>query len=343
MAVDLTGGISPEREQVFASRPEGEGIRDAVNVWIEESAGAFAMRIGVEAVSELWDNHQVWLDIAFANGRVLVVRDHFPTHSPIGPEGEPTVLGAGPLRFRCIEPFRKWAVSFDGKAVETTATDLIKGSLEPDLPQRDVSFEIDMEMAAPPWRSGTLLHESAVVMEGDQGEYMSPRYEQLFRARGTMRIAGEAFDFTANGLRIRRQGFRKFEGFWGHSWQSALFPSGKAFGCCIYPPREDGAPNFNEGFIFTGDGGLQPVRVTQAPWLERLVASGDNARVVLQTVDGRTITIEGETFINTRSLGAKELPADFPIVQQAHAHYSWDGEATVGMIERSSLPSKMKL
>src|SRR5437867_5092904 len=101
MAVDLSGGISREREFVFAERPQGEGIRDAVNVWIEEANATFAMRIGVEAVTEEWDNHQVWLDIAFASGRVLIVRDHFATHSPIGPDGQPTTLGSGPLYFRC--------------------------------------------------------------------------------------------------------------------------------------------------------------------------------------------------------------------------------------------------
>lgn len=342
MAVDLSGGISRDRELVFAERPQGEGIRDAVNVWIEESNAAFAMRIGVEAVSDLWDTHQVWLDIAFASGRVLVVRDHFATLSPIGPEGQPTVLGSGPLRFRCVEPFRTWTASFDGEAIETTATDLISGSLAPDLPRCSVTFEVEMEMAAPPWQPGSLVKEAGQALQGEQGEFMSPRYEQLFRATGRMRIAGDPFDFTGNGLRIRRQGFRKFEGFWGHAWQSALFPSGKAFGCNIYPPRE-GVANYNEGFIFSGDGTLKPVQVVKAPWLTRLVTSGDGVTVVLQAADGETITIEGETFINTRSLGAKELPADFPIVQQAHARYSWDGETTVGMVERSSPPSKMQL
>ena len=85
------------------------------------------------------------------------------------------------------------------------------------------------------------------------------------------------------------------------------------------------------------------MQVVKAPWLKRLVAGGDDVTVVLQAADGETITIEGETFINTRSLGDKVLPADFPIVQQAHARYKWDGEETVGMVERSSQPSKMQL
>ena len=64
MAIDLTGGLSIEREYVFAERP-GPEVRDACNVWLEEENGAFAMRIGIEAVAEDWDNHEIWLDIAF--------------------------------------------------------------------------------------------------------------------------------------------------------------------------------------------------------------------------------------------------------------------------------------
>lgn len=64
---------------------------------------------------------------------------------------------------------------------------------------------------------------------------MSPRYEQLFRCTGTLTLDGETRRFNANGLRIRRTGFRAFAGFWGHCWQSATFPDGRAFGFNIYP------------------------------------------------------------------------------------------------------------
>jgi hypothetical protein len=58
MAIDLTGGQPVERDYVFAERP-GPEVRDAVNFWVEEVNGAFAMRIGVEAVAEEWDAHEI--------------------------------------------------------------------------------------------------------------------------------------------------------------------------------------------------------------------------------------------------------------------------------------------
>jgi hypothetical protein len=33
-------------------------------------------------------------------------------------------------------------------------------------------------------------------------------------------------------------------------WQSALFPSGRGFGDLAYPPRPDGSPSYNEGYLF---------------------------------------------------------------------------------------------
>ena len=46
---------------------------------------------------------------------------------------------------------------------------------------------------------------------------------------------GKDVEFTGGALRIRRKGVRKLQEFFGHAWQSAVFPSGKAFGYIAYP------------------------------------------------------------------------------------------------------------
>ena len=46
---------------------------------------------------------------------------------------------------------------------------------------REVSFEIDLWPAVPPMISGTLSKASAALMSGEQGSFISPRYEQLCR------------------------------------------------------------------------------------------------------------------------------------------------------------------
>ena len=142
---------------------------------------------------------------------------------------------------------------------------------------------------------------------------------------------------------------RRLEGFWGHCWQSALFPSGRAFGYA-YPPRPDGQPTFNEGYLFAGDGDLIPARVVDAPWLTKLQPLGEDVSVVLQTSDG-AVRIEGETVLSTHDItDPSEIPADqlaklanwtFPALQQAGVRYRWDGEETYGMLERSSPMDKL--
>ena len=342
MAIDLSGGLPVERDYVFGERP-GPEVRDAANIWLEEENGAFAMRIGVEAVAEEWDAHEIWLDIAFPDGRVLSSRERFKTLPAIGPEGKPTILGSGPLALRCVEPFKHWKATFaEHPVAELTAEQLIADVFPEEPPMRAVSFDIDIFPAAPPLISGTLTADSQKLMSGEQGSFISPRFEQLCRARGVLVIDGERREFKGQALRIKRQGVRKFEGFWGHCWMSALFPSGRAFGVNTFPPRADGQPSFNEGFIFDGDGALKPARAVEAPWMRRLMTGGENVPLVLETHDGQRVSIEGVTFVNCRSRGHGSLPASFPVVQQAHARYRWAGEEACGMIERSTLRDQME-
>lgn len=347
MAIDLTGGLPPARDYVFAARPEPD-VRDAVNIWLQEENGDFAMRVGIEGLAEDWEAHEIWLDIAFPDGRVFSARERFPSHPAIGPEGNPTILGAGPLEFRCVAPFKHWSCNFKPHPVtELTAAQLIADAWPEHPPLRQIAFGIDFFPAAPPLISGTLTADSVALMSGEQGSFISPRFEQLCRAQGFLDIDGERRAFKGQVLRIKRQGVRKFEGFWGHCWQSALFPSGRAFGINVFPPRADGKPSFNEGFVFDGDGTLKPARAVTMPWMTKLLEAGEDVPLVLETADG-LIKIQGTTYINCRSRGgaggkASDVPSTFPIVQQAHAHYTWDGETATGMIERSTLRGQMEM
>ena len=347
MSIDLTGGLPLTREQVFADRPDDPEMRDSASFWIMADDGELALpRIGLEAVAARWDTHDIQVNVAFPGGRVYRLRAGFPALSPIGSDGAPTVLGAGGLAFRCTEPFRTWTVDFEGQAVQTSSADLVAGRREG--PLVDVAFEVETTMAVPPWIQGALQHDAGERLATSvEGALMGgPRYEQLFRAVGRLRIDGnEERRFTGSGLRIRRQGVRKLAGFWGHAWQSALFPSGKAFGYLAYPPRADGQPTFNEGFLFHGDGELVPARVIDAPWLRRLQALGEDASFILETADG-PVRVEGETVFsmhdihhNDEMASTKEMMAempDFPALQQAGVRYRWDGEQAYGMLERSS-------
>lgn len=344
MAIDLTGGLDPSREYLFAERPDNPEMRDAVNMWVSDDRGVVGIpRFAVEALSAEWDRHMISVNIAYPDGRVYLVRDHGDSHSPIGPEGKPTILGAGPLQFRCIEPFVRWDVSFKGEAEAMTTLEQMNGALPGDGPMVDVEFQLETTMAVPPWIQGTMSKEAAEVLSGgDEADAMGgDRFEQLCRVKGMLRVGDEVHDFSGSGLRIRRQGVRNISEFWGHCWQSALFPSGKAFGYNAYPPRDDGKPTYNEGYIFDGDGELIPARVIKAPWLSKLAPYGDDVSCVLETGRGN-IEIEGETFVSTFAMGRPNMPPNFPVLQQTGVRYRWDGEETYGMMERSIRKEKIE-
>ncbi len=235
-------------------------MRDSVSFWTFDEAGAVGLpRVGIEAVASNWDSHNVQVNVAFADGRVYRLREDAPSRPVNGLDGKPSVLGAGPLAFTCVEPFSVWTMTFDGKAIATSSADLVAG--RKDGPLVDVRFEVEAKPAVPPWVQGTLQADADSALKTSiEGDLMGgPRYEQLFRATGSVTVGGEAHTFTGSGLRIKRQGVRKLEGFWGHCWQSALFGSGRAFGYIAYPPRPDGQPTFNEGYVYLrGDGELIP-------------------------------------------------------------------------------------
>jgi hypothetical protein len=197
-------------------------------------------------------------------------------------------------------------------------------------------------MAAPPWLMGGMTPEAARKMRsGDASALMGGvRYEQLCRVAGTVRIDGSERSVTGTGMRVRRQGVRNMGAATGHCQHSALFPSGRALGAIAFAPQPDGSQSFNEGFVIDGDGRKHAATIHEAPWMTRLQASGEAVPIVLQT-DRSIIRIESETMLSTFDHHLFEM-ADSSILQQGVARYVWDGEETIGLIERCTLRDRLE-
>jgi len=344
MAIDLSGGLAAEREFVFAEQPGDPDMRESVNIWAwDEGDDVGFPRIGIEAVADQWETHDVQVNIAFADGRVLNIFEPGKVHDPLGGDGKARVLGAGPLTFELLEPFEHWRMRLDGLAVDNHVDRQMRGGRPTGAATVPLELEIDIRSVVPPWENGALRADAArVLAEQEEGDLMGgPRYEQLFRMTGRLRVGAHERAVRGGGLRVRRQGVRRLPRFWGHAWQSSVFPSGRAFGYITYPEREDGKPTYNEGYLFDGDGVLVPARVVEAPWLRRMVPRGQQVRVVLGTDDGRTETIVGETLVSTFSAIPVTGEFAFPVLHQAIVRYTWGDESANGMMERSTLPDQM--
>jgi hypothetical protein len=334
----MSNGLTPEHDLFFAEKPDDPEMRESTSIWLFEENGEFALpRIGIEAEAKVWDNRVHQANFALGGGRILDGLGAGPGPSPFGPDGRPTIFGAGPLTFRCLEPFRRWAMTYDGTAVDGTVDQQIHRALDREN-RVPVRIDVEMEMATPAWVHDYSPEKVAKMSDGERAEAQSMglgwRLEHTFRGEGSLTVDGGTREFRCVGSRIKRQSVRPLMSFRGHCWQSALFPDGRAFGFITYPPAGDGSEPMNDGYIYQ-DGKMHPARATKIPWLRRLLEEGDDVSLEMESALGPT-RIEASTALTTYRImsTADGLPVDFNL-HQGGARYTWDGMTSYGMIERS--------
>ncbi|HEY9544790.1 MAG TPA: hypothetical protein VIR56_02215 [Solimonas sp.] len=343
-ARQLSNGFALDKDRVLPSQPEHPEMRESVSIWLFEENGEFAFpRGGIEAESQSWDDRLLQANFSFADGRVLSGAGRGRAPSPIDNEGKPSIIGAGSLQFRCVEPFQRWTMCFDGPARDGHVAEQIDGSFKAKPLTTKVKLDVEMTMATPAWGqafSSDTSKMSAQEAANAQAMGLGYRFEHHFRAQGMLEIDGRRRDFRGTGTRIHRQSIRRLDGFFGHCWLSALFPDGRAFGCLAYPPRSgESEYSYNDAVVYQG-GKLYPARIVKAPFLQRLVFAGDDVSVELESELGRT-RIEGITTLSTFRIGNPEI--DGLNLQQGGARYTWDGQTTYGMVERSSHESLTRI
>jgi hypothetical protein len=331
----LSSGLAPEQDYTLAKKPDNPEMRESASVWLYDESGAFGFpRGGVEAVAASWEHRDFQANFAFPGGRVLDGNGAGPAASPIGPEGRPNVLGAGSMTFSCVEPFRRWKMVFDGPAKDGPVMLQVANKLPSDGKDTHVRLEAEMTMAAPAWVQDNTADTSKMTkaqVADAESMGLGLRFEQLFRANCRLQVDGKSREFKATGLRIHRKSIRRLEGFYGHVWQSALFPDGRAFGSLIYPPRPDGTPGYNEAFIFQ-NGRVYKAKVVKAVFINRIVPEGEDVSLELESELGLT-RIQGTSCLSTFMVNNPRWP-NFSL-QQGGVRYGWDGQSAYGMIERS--------
>jgi prepilin-type processing-associated H-X9-DG protein len=326
---ELRNGLELDKDLVFPEKPSHPEMRESTSIWMFDATGAFGFpRMGVEAEASCWDNRLFQANFAFADGRVMNGAGRGAPPSPFGSDGKPSVIGAGAISFRCLEPFRRWSMTFDGPAIDGHVSQQIARTLDPNR-RTHVRLEAEMTMQTPAWIQAS--DEKNATLE-DTLMGLGYRFEHLFRAEGVLHVDGAAHAFKGTGLRIHRQSIRRLEGFFGHCWQSALFPDGRAFGFITYPPKSDGTETYNEGYIYQ-HGRMFKAKAVKAPWLRRIVPAGDDVSVELESELGRT-RIEGTTTLATFRVGNPDIGG--LNLQQSGVLYRWGEASAYGMIERSS-------
>lgn len=338
LSAELTAGLALEDDYFFGDKPNFDWLREGCSFWFFDDAGNFAIpRIGIEAEPHSWENRRYSANFAFPDGRVLLDQGVGEIHSPFDRAGGSAVLGAGPLSFQCIEPFRQWRVIYDGVAVDSHVDRQISGDVDLDC-KIPLKYELDITMVVPPWLQDVSPENFSTWGKGKQRDALSVglgwRFEQMLRGTGKLHLDGESREFTFSGMRVKRRSVRT-DGLFlrGHCWQCAVFPDGRAFGYLSYPPHQDGFEPWSEGFIYQ-DGKMYQATPLKMPWLNDIAASGQDVSLELMSDLGVT-RISGTTVNSTWGISRGAL-AGFAL-QQTGVAYSWDGTKSYGMLERSKM------
>lgn len=331
------GGLKPEDDFFLAEPPEFSWIREGASFWIYDDEGRFGIpRFGIEAEPVSWENRRYQANFTLPGNRVLIDDGGAPMHEVMDRSGNPAVLGAGPLSMHCIEPWKRWAVAFDGEVHDTTLESQIAGTAN-DAPRVPLRYEIELEMKVPAYLQDCSPEAFVKRGTGERRDSLSVglgwRIEQLFSGEGWYELGGKRESFSCSGMRVKRRSVRT-DGLFlrGHCWQTALFPDGRAFGYLAYPTHADGSEGWNYGFIWQ-DGRMYPAKAKVMPWLRDANAEQQDVSLELESELGTT-RIGGVTTLSTMRVARSDL---FGLsLEQTGVRYDWDGQTAYGMLERSS-------
>lgn len=284
--LDLSSGLPAEKESVVSERPTEPFWAENLLFALYDPRADVGFWLHLGSVPNEWD---MWED------RVLVCLP--------GDEGVLTMWGyyytpqqrkpAGPnLAFRCIEPFKRWKLTFDGFAQHVSNTDMQNG-LVPDGLRKRLVIDLEVDCATPVWDAHTSANG-----EGGKGEmttqgWAKEHYEQLCRARGQVRVDKATYDIDATGWRDHSRGPRgggTGQPWGGHVIASCLYESGKAFVFSSYW-RPDGLITLEGAAVVDRDGTLHAAEVLEPPRLKDLQFSGECLPVRLRWAGGAIDTV----------------------------------------------------
>ena len=336
-ARDLSSGLDASRE--FALRDAAELERFAENFLVVTYDPK--LDIGLWLHLGTWPDDfgiyedQVLISLPGDGGQLCM----FAYHRPLTEERP---AGAN-LKFRCIEPFRCWSVSFDGLVTPCSDAEMRSGRVR-DGAKELARIELTLTMQAPVWDA----HQSASSRHGGgsmaEQVWASSHYQQLYTAQGQITLRGETHGFAGTGMRDHSRGRRGhgMDQWGGHVLATAWFPeSRRGFGLQrMWTP--EGRITLDTAFVVI-DGHLHHAAAVESPKLEKLISRGESLQVVLKSDLGehrmRCMTLRTHFTTPQNPLGmayGADLSGPYGIYAPGHARWEWDTAIGYGLMERSA-------
>lgn len=236
-------------------------------------------------------------------------------------------IAAGNAFLTMVEPFKQWRIDYLGLLQKIAGPQADDDSVKGDKPLLS-RMDLTVNIQSPPIEQGT---------QGDRGEIASSgttprtalRYEQLCRIQGTVQIGSREIDVDAYGMRSHRCNSASIydSGAVGHTWATALFPSGRGFHLLSYQIEPKAEVGFLYGHYFDGTD-YHEAEVLRFPYYTGEEGT-EQARLVM-LLDGKPLEIELESYTPLVNLA----PTGYRLTRAA-ARFVMDGEVGGGVLERS--------
>jgi len=334
-ASDFSNGLPIEKESVVSERPTEPFWCENLLFALSDPKTDVGFWLHLGSIPNEWDIWEERFVIALPGDEGLLSWIGY-YHTP--QERKP----AGPgLAFKCVEPFRRWKVTFDGFATHVPTADMQNG-LAKQGPHKRLVFDLDIECTTPVWDAHMSAHGKGGKGEMVSQNWAKEHYEQMYFARGEMRVGDKTYPINGSGWRDHSRGPRGGSGgepFGGHVIAGAQFPSGRAFIFSTYW-RPDGKITLEGGCVVDKDGTFHPAEVVAPPRVPTLQMSGEKIPVRLRWDGGQL-----ETHIETRRSiwfsMQKTLPLGLLMEGRGQTYVlnfgpvEWDGEVGEVYIERS--------
>jgi hypothetical protein len=332
--VDYSSGLSPAREAMIAEMPSEPFWTENIMFALYDETADVGFWLHLGSIANDWG---MWEDrtIVSLPGDEGVL--HMAAYHLTPQERKPA---GSNLAFKCIEPFRRWKITFDGFAWLHSNSSMAAG-VSAQGPRRRLAFELDVECASPVWDAQTSAHSATGKGGMDTQSWAKEHYEQLFRTTGRMTLDGKDTPIRGTGWRDHSRGPRGGGGgdpWGGHMIAGCIFPSGRSFIFSRYY-RTDGRINLEGGCVFDSDGVFHHVEVVTAPRLEALQMSGEELPFELKWSGGRlqsTIITKRSVWIPLFKGGiGADLSGRGLIYAVNFGSCEWDGEIGYPYLERS--------
>lgn len=341
--IDWSGGLSPEKEKSTLTAPTEPFWCENLLFCPYDPKSDIGMWLHLGTVPNDW---YLWEDrvmIALPGDEgMLSMWAYYPTATENKPAG-------ANLKMRCLEPFRRWSVSFDGFADYISKEELNRGGLAaPSSRRRRLVIELETEMVCPVWDAQSRAHSAEGKGDMTTQGWAKEHYEQMYRAKGTVRLDDKTYPFDGMGWRDHSRGPRgggTGQPWGGHVIAGGVWPSGRsAIFSCYWRP--DGLITLEGAQVTEKDGTTRSATFIDPPRVNALIFRDEVLKTTLKHADGEarlTLTTDKSMWTSMpmqQAVGIDRSGTGLTYVLN-YGKAEWDGEVGSFYIERSdplSLP-----